>query len=129
MPRVEIRFFEDERGHVPAFEWLERLRAEDRRAYSRCRASLRRLAEFGHELRRPHADYLKGGIHELRVRVERRQLRLLYFFHERVAVILIHALSKEDDIPEIDLARALARKELFDANPVGRTHERRWEDA
>jgi hypothetical protein len=34
----------------------------------------------GHELRRPYADYLRAGVHELRARVGRVNYRILYFF-------------------------------------------------
>ncbi len=128
MPQVEVRFFEDERGRAPVERWIDELRREDRLAYARCHAAIQRLAEFGHELRRPHADYLDRGIHELRIRSGRKQLRLLYFFHGRNAVVLIHALSKEGRIQEIDLARAVARRRDYEADPDARTHERHWRD-
>ena len=128
MPRVEIRYFKDERGYVPVQEWLDRLRWMDRNAYTRCHAALRRLAELGHELRRPHCDYVRSGVYELRARAGRTHLRILYSFYGRVAVVLTHAFTKEGRIPEIDIARALARKRSFEENPEKRTHERNWAD-
>ena len=128
MPRVQVRYFEDERGSVPVKEWLERLRRQDRHAYARCHAALRRLAAAGHELRRPHCDYVRSGVYELRARSGRTQLRILYCFFGQIAVVLIHALTKEDRIAEFDIARALARKRAFEANPEERSHERNWAD-
>jgi ribosome-binding protein aMBF1 (putative translation factor) len=75
------------------------------------------LAQFGHELRRPAADYLRDGIYELRAKQGHVQYRLLYFFHGRQLAILAHALTKEDEIPEADMIRALKRKNCLKQIP------------
>jgi len=80
------------------------------------------LAERGHELRRPHADYLEDGIYELRWSTGTVQYRILYFFHGRAVVVLAHALTKEDVIPPADLARAKERKARFRAQPAAHTY-------
>ena len=51
------------------------------RAWANCRARIELLADLGHELRRPAADYLRDGIYELRAKQGHVQYRLLYFFH------------------------------------------------
>jgi ribosome-binding protein aMBF1 (putative translation factor) len=61
-------------------------------------ARIRRLAEAGRELRRPEADYLRGGIYELRARRGHVNYRILYFFHGQNVAILAHALTKEGAI-------------------------------
>ena len=81
MPRTGVVFYQEARGDVPALDWLRRLQRTDRRGYAKCVARVQRLAELGHELRRPEADFLRGGIHELRARRGRVQYRILYFFH------------------------------------------------
>jgi hypothetical protein len=43
--------------------------------------------------------------------------RLLYFFHGRQVAILAHSLTKEDEIPNTDIERAIKREKLFEANP------------
>ncbi len=58
-----------------------------------------RSSGSGHELRRPLADFLRDGIHELRVRKGRVNYRILYFFHGRNLPILGHALTKEEADP------------------------------
>ena len=58
MPPIDVYFYKDESGHTPVLEWLRELRQRDRKAYAKCVARIRRLAELGHELRRPEADYL-----------------------------------------------------------------------
>ena len=68
MPRIGVVFYQEAPGDVPALDWLRRLQRTDRRAYAKCVARVQRLAELGHELRRPEADFLRDGIHELRAR-------------------------------------------------------------
>lgn len=117
MPRVNITFFREPDGRVPVREWLDRLRIEDRQAYSRCEARLRRLEIMGYELRRPEADYVGDGLYELRARRGHVNLRLIYCFHGREIVVLLHALTKEDRLPEAELRRALDRKLRLERNP------------
>jgi phage-related protein len=74
--------------------------------------------EFGHELRRPLANILRDGIHELRIHKGRVNDRILYFFHGRNLAILGHALTKEDKAPKADIDRAIRRKKAFEADPV-----------
>jgi len=81
------------------------------------------LAQFGHELRRPAADYLRDGIYELRAKQGHVQYRILYFFHQRQVAILAHSLTKEDTIPVADIERAIKRKNLFESNPRKHIYE------
>jgi len=81
------------------------------------------LRQFGHELRRPTADFLRDGIYELRAKQGHVQYRILYFFHGRNVAILAHSLTKEDEIRAVDIERALKRKRLFEANPQRHTYE------
>ena len=77
---------------------------------------VQRLRALGHELRRPHAAPLRDGIHELRVRSGRVQYRMLYFFHDRRAV-LSHGCTKERIVAGGDVERAIANRKKFAANP------------
>jgi putative component of toxin-antitoxin plasmid stabilization module len=123
VPQTEVYFYQDERGRVPVVEWLTELRQSDRRAYAKCVARIRRLAEAGHELRRPEADFLRDGVYELRARQGHVNYRILYFFHGRNVAILVCALTKEGEIPEADIDRALRRKETFEQDPERHTYE------
>ena len=88
-----------------------------------CRARIELLAQFGHELRRPAADYLRDGIYELRARQGHVQYRILYFFHPGQVAILAHSLTKEETIPPVEIERAIKRKKLFQSNPRKHTYE------
>ena len=87
------------------------------------RARIELLAHFGHELRRLAADFLREGIYELRAKQGHVQYRLLYFFHGRQVAILAHALTKTDEVPQVDIDRAIQRKRRFEANPKLHTYE------
>ena len=81
MPATKLIFFCESGGTSPAIDWLRQLREENARAYAKCRARLARLAEMGHELRRPEADYMRDGIHELRSRMGTVNYRVLSRHH------------------------------------------------
>jgi hypothetical protein len=78
---------------------------------------VQRLAELGHELRRPEADFLRDGIHELRARRGSVEYRILYFFHGKECAVLAEGLSKKGRVPDADVDRALQRKVTFEAGP------------
>ena len=117
MPRAQVIFFQERDGDVPVLEWLRTLRKRDMNGYAKCVARIRRLAQEGHELRRPEADLLRDGIHELRARRGRVNYRILYFFHGQNVAILAHALTKEAEVPDVDIERARRRKDAFLRDP------------
>lgn len=122
MPATRVIFFQELSGVCPVLEWLSALRTSNPKAWANCRARIELLAQFGHELRRPAADILRDGVHELRARQGHVQYRILYFFHGRNVAILAHALTKEDRVPAVDLERALKRKRLFEQDPEDHTY-------
>jgi phage-related protein len=121
MPQTRLLFFRNADGLAPAWEWLKDLRARSPKAYAKCAVRIRRLAELGHELRRPEADLLRDGIYELRSRLGTVNYRILYFFHDRKVAVLAHAITKENEIPIVEISRALERKRAFVANPAAHT--------
>ncbi len=117
MPQTRLLFFQDAEGDAPVWEWLKDLRARNPKAYAKCVVRIRRLAELGHELRRPEADLLRDGIYELRARLGTVNYRILYFFHGRNVAVLGHAITKENEIPTVEITRAVERKRTFVASP------------
>ncbi|HEY8746942.1 MAG TPA: type II toxin-antitoxin system RelE/ParE family toxin [Tepidisphaeraceae bacterium] len=83
-------------------------------------AKIRLLGMFCQELRRPHVDYLRDGIYELRAKERTVQYRILFFYHGRNAVILAHALTKEKTVPDRDIERAKERKRRYEQKPTQR---------
>jgi phage-related protein len=121
MPRIDVVLFQESDGAVPVLEWLDEL--DQPKAVAKCLAMIERLREMGHELRRPEADYLRDGIHELRIRHGRVNYRLLYFFHRRIAAVISHGITKEDVVPPKEIERAVERMERFVADPDRHTHK------
>ncbi len=118
-PRVWLVLYAEE-GACPVLEWF---REFPERVYAKGVDRVERLAELGHELRRPEADYLGEGIYELRWRYQSVNYRLLYCFHGREAVVLSHGLTKEDRIPPREMDLAIRRKAAFQKNPEAHAHE------
>jgi putative component of toxin-antitoxin plasmid stabilization module len=121
MPQTKLLFFLDADGTAPVWEWLKDLRTRNPKAFAKCVVRVRRLVELGHELRRPEADLLQDGIYELRARLGTVNYRLLYFFHGRNVAVLAHAITKENEIPVVEIKRAVERKIKFAARPAAHT--------
>lgn len=82
-----------------------------RKAREKWSARIARLVEFGHELRRPEADFLRDGIYELRASYQGVHYRMLYFFSGKAIVVRSHGLTKQREVPKGDIDRAVAPKE------------------
>jgi phage-related protein len=118
MPKTDVYFYQEANGEAPVWQWLTNLAKQDRKAFAKCAAKIKRLEDKGHELRRPEADYLGDDIYELRAKKGHINYRILYFFHGQNIALLCHALTKERAIPPADLARAKARKTAFAKDPT-----------
>jgi Phage derived protein Gp49-like (DUF891) len=68
------------------------------------------------------ADFLRDGIHELRLRRGRVNYRVLYFFHGRDLAVLAHAITKEGEVPDADVDRAVRRRKAFASNPTAHSY-------
>ncbi len=119
MPNVEVIFYQEKDGASPVREWVNELPKKIR---AKARVRIERLAELGHELRRPEADYLRDDIYELRWRVQSVNYRILYFFHGREVVVLAQGLTKERAVPPGDIDLAVKRKMEFSKNPKLHTY-------
>jgi len=122
MPAVRVVFYKGDDGVAPAQKALMALRtAGELRAFAKCMVRIERLAQMGHELRRPEADHLRDGIYELRARRGRVNYRVLYFFHGREVAVLTDVLTKEGAVPEAAILRAMAARKRYRAAPAAHT--------
>jgi phage-related protein len=90
---------------LPVKEYLDALQMNER---AKVAAFIGLLEENGPNLKRPYADFLKDGIHELRIKVTGTQTRILYFFCHEDQIILTNIFEKRTSkVPEkeIDLAK------------------------
>ncbi len=117
MLKTEVILYAEDDGSCPLLIWIDNLPPK---AQDKCIVRIERLAEMGHELRRPETDYLRNKIHELRAAFQRIQYRMLYFFYEEKAVIS-HGLIKQKVVQPKEIELAVDRKERFNKNPVKHT--------
>jgi phage-related protein len=114
LAQTEIFFYREPKGgSVPFLLWLEDL---PMRVQVKCIERIDRLGELGHELRRPEADFLRDGIYELRASYQGVHYRMLYFFAGKAVVVVSHGLTKKREVPPRDIAQALERKRLVEAD-------------
>ena len=118
MPNRGVVFFAEDDGAVPSLDWLDGLPEKVRDKFI---VRIERLAERGHELRRPEAAYLRNGVYELRVRRMNVNYRMLLFFHGQTAV-LCHGMTKVKEVPDKEIDRALARHHKFERDPKRHTY-------
>lgn len=118
MPQTEVVMFQEDDGSVPLLEWMDEI---PQKAQDKCVVKIERLAEMGHELRRPEADFLRDAIYELRVGLQGINYRMLYFFHKKLAVIS-HGLTKEKEVPSKEIDLAIDRKQRFEKDPAKHTY-------
>lgn len=84
------------------------------------------LASYGSELRRPHADSLRDGIHELRFRLKKVQYRILYFFNGKNVAVLSHGITKnQSEVPKKEIDKATKHLENVQSKPA--KHIAVWE--
>ena len=96
-----------ERGDSPIDEFLDGL---DKKSRAKVAAHRSILEEQGPNLKRPYADIVRGKIRELRIHHSSNQYRVLYFFHVRDQVVLLHAFSKKSQqLKEKDLELSAKR--------------------
>lgn len=88
-----IEYYVAADGACPTKEFLDGLHKEKELPYVNRMIGL--LADMGYNLRRPHSDMLEDGIYELRIRLQRRQFRILYFYFYQDKIILSHGLKKK----------------------------------
>jgi phage-related protein len=115
VPAVTVVYYR-EGVRVPMIEWLAKLPPDARDA---CNAHLRLLQREGFELRRPLAEILRDGLHELRAKRRGINYRMLYFFHGRQAIVVSHGFVKQRSrVPESEIRRAIEHMARFNADPM-----------
>ena len=72
------------------------------------------LEEKGPLLPRPYADILDDGIHELRIKLSGKQVRILYFFCYKDFIILTNSFNKKTNkVPKKEIAKAKLFRDDF----------------
>ena len=125
MPQCQIKRFREAAGGVPFDEWVRTLtvpgKTQNLEAVHDLAGALNRLADEGHVLRRPTSAPLRDGIHELRFKVKKVNYRVLYFFAGAGVAVIAHGCTKEGEVDDADIDRAVSRRKQFEANPKRHT--------
>ena len=120
MTQTRIVYYRELSGQVPMQRWFNGLPEDSR---TTCCETVGRLRKLGKTLGFPHTHPLRGGIHELRMRVRRLRYRIFYFWHGGT-VVLTHGITKKTAaVPQREITRALKRKRQFEQNPTLHTLE------
>jgi hypothetical protein len=107
--RWVIEFFRLADGSEPVKKWLDDLPDEVR---AKVLARIDLMAEHGPSLDYPYTSQIEGPLRELRLRFGKTRYRLLYFFDENRAGILLHGFTKNTaSVEEADKKIAKARIE------------------
>jgi phage-related protein len=107
----KIIYYEDERGTSEVFDYIDKQKDKNK---AKILSWLSILEMKGPILMRPYADLLKDGIHELRVKITGKQVRILYFFCFKEYIILTnHFIKKTDKVPEKEIIKSKKNRDDF----------------
>jgi phage-related protein len=117
----QVVFFKEDDGSRPLLDWLDQLKPP--KAVAKCRVVIELLRKQGRSIRRPHADYLRDDIYELRTKLGNVRYRLLYFLHGSLAV-LTHGFAKTvSKVPDREIDAAVTCRQHFLADPKNHTYK------
>jgi phage-related protein len=107
----KVIYYTSEDGKCPVKEFIDKRSIENQRKIA---ALIDYLQEIGINLPRPYSDYLKDGIHELRVKLSGDQSRTMYFFCFESFIVLTHSFIKTTQkVPESEIRKAIKFKKDF----------------
>jgi phage-related protein len=108
----EVEFFVKDNGRCPVEEFLAELSPKKDLLY--INNSIKQLEENGNLLRRPHVDFLKDGIWELRVKTINGNFRFFYFFFDKDKIIITHGIKKKSGpVDSKDIERAKEYRAIY----------------
>ena len=111
MPELEVVFYEQADGTIPAQDFLLSLNKKMRTKLAR---TISLLERNGYELRKLYSKPLGDGIFELRAQVATNISRVLYFFVVNGKAVLTHGfVKKTDKTPKAEIKRAQNYREDY----------------
>jgi phage-related protein len=106
-----VFYYEKPDGTYPVMEFIDALTPREQ---AKTLSFINLLEEHGPNLKRPYADLLEDGIHELRITLSGTQTRFLYFFCFRDIIILTNVFEKNTQaVPESEIKLAKGRRNDF----------------
>ena len=118
----DVEFYERIGSRCPTLEFFDELSGRERLFVDR---AFERLGTYGPDLRRPHVDYLRDDIWELRVRTPDGQIRFLYFFFDQHRIVVTHGIKKKtDEVPAREIDKAIRyRSDYLERQTKGGSYE------
>jgi phage-related protein len=107
----QLLYYIEQDGTKPVEEYIRKLSVNER---AKTLAFIEHLREKGPDLHRPYADLLEDGIHELRIKMTGKQVRVLYFFCYKNIIILTNVFEKHTDkVPKSEIKLAFKNRVDF----------------
>lgn len=102
-----VDFYEDEEGAAPVEDFLDGLPKKQR---AKLIALTEKLREWGPDLPYPYSSQVRGKLRELRTRLGKTRLRILYFGDPNRVFVLLHGVVKgTEKLEESDIQTAEQR--------------------
>ena len=99
-----VTYYSKQDGSKPVEEYIDNLPLSEQ---AKTLSFVGLLEEKGPNLHRPYADLLEDGIHELRIKLKGKQIRILYFFCYQNIIVLTNIFDKyTNTVPEEHIKRA-----------------------
>lgn len=103
-----VYYYEKSDKTFPVMEYIDSL---GKREKAKTLSFIELLEEKGPNLPRPYGDFLKDGIHEIRVKLTGTNVRILYYFCFKNIIVLTNVFEKHADIvPESEINIAKKRR-------------------
>ena len=107
----KIKLYKTETGKCPIEDFMSKLSVTDKEDMLK---GIEYLKDVGNDIRRPHGDYLRDKIYELRITLAFQQTRTLYFFCFDDYIVLTNAFTKKTNkVPDKEIEKALKYKQDF----------------
>ena len=108
----KIIYYETRSGECEIYDFINKQKERDQ---VKILSWISLLEERGPNLPRPYADILKNGIHELRLKLSGKQIRILYFFCYKNFIILTNVfIKKAEKVPQAEIKKSeTIRKEFL----------------
>ena len=102
----KVIYYEDRNQTSEVFQFIQSQKCSSK---AKILSWLDLLEEKGPVLPRPYSDLLRDGIHELRIKLSARQVRILYFFCYKDFIVLTNCFFKNvKRVPEKEISKAIA---------------------
>jgi phage-related protein len=100
-----VIYYSDSDNKCEVKDFIKSLDLEERK---KVLAWIEQLQIQGPNLPRPYADFLKDGIHELRIQTSGEKNRILYFFCYVNFIVLTHQFIKTTkEVPEKEIKKSI----------------------